>query len=330
MFHLRRVLVAGTTLALIHVAVLSPIFAQTQFLGLAQQRATVSIDFPGGSLTEFLSQLAAEIESRPDLICNIVTSNPEGAQRVAVPEISLKHVSIEGILNVVSSVADSSQFQVMAQSIEESSDNSTFVVQVSPSPVKRPPERRLEVLSVQELVGDAKGENQDEREDRLATVLTAIDTALELQYPEEQKKTLVRFHSDSGLLFVSGRQDQIELIRTVIIRIEEGRKPARALAELESRNTQLRDFLTASEARLNDREAFSQAQFDEMRVESGRLQADLATTKIRSEETRRLLDDLRARHEAEIQRLEVEKAELRAELRKAEAVISRLQRPKEK
>ncbi len=67
-----------------------------------------------------------------------------------------------------------------------------------------------------------------------------------------------------------------------------------------------------------------------MRVESGRLQADLATTKIRSEETRRLLDNLRARHEAEIQRLEVEKAELRAELRKAEAVISRLQRPKEK
>ena len=63
MFNFRRVLVAGTALALIHVAVLSPIFAQTQFLGLAQQRATVSIDVPGGSLTEFRERTAALIDA---------------------------------------------------------------------------------------------------------------------------------------------------------------------------------------------------------------------------------------------------------------------------
>ena len=75
---------------------------------------------------------------------------------------------------------------------------------------------QLRVFSLRGLI-TAPADQPDSMVMNVDTVLTAIDTGLGVS---EERKATIRFHKDSGLIFVRGTNMQVELVRGILGQLE--------------------------------------------------------------------------------------------------------------
>lgn len=194
---------------------------------------TVSVDFRGGTLTEF----AASLRSAGDNV-NIVV--PENASKVKIPALVLRQTSVEAALKAVTQVVE----PTVRLSVDVSVGNvpnvgivgePVYSVRVSlqrdsPGAVTTAGmgnQRTVRVFSLRNLTKPMPGEASDAALSNVKTILTAIDTGLavagmreELEVGEADTKALVRFHEDSDLLFVAGTHTQLRLVEEVLSNLE--------------------------------------------------------------------------------------------------------------
>jgi hypothetical protein len=208
------------------------------------------VEWSGGSLADFLAYL----QKLPDI--NIIVQGD--ATKVKMGEIRLNQVTLPTALSAVGAVIDVSAASMSVTPLGSGIGRKVYVVCVFPnkpaSPAAGDP-TEFRVFSLKNLTepmpGDPDNSGLTMKSD---TVLTAIDTALAVGGEPEQRKAVVKYHTDSGLLFVRGTDVQLALIAQVLDRMEESVRMRRAALQTSSSALlkKLRDEIDQLKAELQD------------------------------------------------------------------------------
>ncbi|MBI4602512.1 MAG: hypothetical protein HY721_11185 [Planctomycetes bacterium] len=193
----------------------------------------ISFDFPGGTLVQYI-----EAVKRAAGELNVVVG--EGADKVTMPPVALKRVTVDTAFKLVETSARSDEAaRVDSIPIGAREGAATYVVNVrlSRKPSVMAPREPAEtekdfrvyplkgVMSTQTAGPGAKPPLQ------VQSILTAIDTALGIQVKEGAEKPAIKFHEDTGLLLVHGTLNQVNIVDDVVEALlseyhDEGRRPA--------------------------------------------------------------------------------------------------------
>ena len=187
---------------------------------VAQEAAPPSSDpilakfsFAGGTLPEFL--VALSDASRSDL--NIVVRGD--AQSVSIPEVELRNVHVDAVIEAV-------LFDTGVQvNIVRAESGSPVRIIAAPFPFpaagntgRRPPTMHTNVISLTSLRVTPTEEN-------VQPLLRVIDAALGMGPDPDLVE--INYHAESGLLIVMGTESQLEMIHTVVARYSESSKMRR-------------------------------------------------------------------------------------------------------
>ena len=172
-------------------------------------RGIVSIDFGGGSLEDFVEEIRGAGENINILI-------PPEAAEVTVPAVSLKNVGVEAALEAVATITLSETVSV-GVSTKLGAGVPIYAVRVNFSgPSRRSGSGNLDVrvISIRSLTESLPGDPEPARITTSAeTILTAIDTGMEVVGGAQ---ATIKYHEDSGLLFVKGTRTQLNITENII------------------------------------------------------------------------------------------------------------------
>ena len=199
--------------------------AQADPSGRASRQAgeVVSVDFEGGTLADFADALR---DAGKDV--NILL--PDTAHDVAVPAVTLRQASVEAALNAVGSIVDPNYLvEVRTQRagqgnsvhalrvLAKSSQQVSGVVAGNGPGSSRPTD--VQVFSLRSLTESLPGDPEGAT-NKAETILTAVETGLGVA-GETNSKAVLRYHEDSGLLFVRGTRVETGLVQSILHRMNE-------------------------------------------------------------------------------------------------------------
>ncbi len=224
--------------------------------------STVSIQFPGGSMTQFVAALQSGVRGP----LNIVLRDKAG--ELSVPPMDLKMVSVHTALSLAiptprneerdNSDGTRTQFTRALQQIggNDHASAPVYIIEAKeftydPKPLggaSRNAAPRIEVYSLEKAV---------ETDADVQKLLAAIDTALALG--EGDRAAEVKYHPDTSLVIVRGTPDQVHTIERVIDRYRdtsatrenERYEQAIRLSELNAELIERRAELQRAEAELD-------------------------------------------------------------------------------
>jgi hypothetical protein len=169
---------------------------------------TITLSFPGGSLADFLGRVRA-LDGR----INIVAT--EIASEVTLPAVELRDAAVLSALQSVSSIVPD-PFKVRAQMLTSPGGNPVYTVEVD---VRGPTPKAQEVhvFSLAMLIRPLPGDSEQPKVAMEAkTVLSALEAGAHVMGGQFD----LRYHEESGLLFVSGTSKQINLVQEVLGNLE--------------------------------------------------------------------------------------------------------------
>ncbi|MEO0481620.1 MAG: hypothetical protein AAF196_19285 [Planctomycetota bacterium] len=216
----------------------------------------VSLDFEGGTLTQYVAELRTAIDAQRELysadpppqieIPNVLLKGDSDA--VELPPIRLVSVSSDAALNILEVYVNDERRRVNVEKVsngrEAHGGRGLVVIEVRESKrggssrqAQEPeaPPSFVEVFSVRQLTTTPllfRGEDfAAELALPIESLIVAIDTGTAMI--ENPDSVQVRYHEDSGLLFVRGEPGHIQLVSQVIQRsttmIQERRNEAHQL-----------------------------------------------------------------------------------------------------
>jgi hypothetical protein len=178
----------------------------------------VSVNFAGGTLAELV-----DVIRESDEYINILT--PPEASQVSAPSLSLKQVSVGNALRAIAQVCSNRQASVDVTAQNTGWGQPVFSLRVALARQRETAapgsvETSVVVFSIRSMTESLPGVPEDAQITFAAdTILTAIDTGLNVADPEGDKAQ-IRYHADSGLLFVRGTWEQNQLIESVLESME--------------------------------------------------------------------------------------------------------------
>lgn len=174
---------------------------------------TVHVDFPGGTLAEFIGALKETAD-----VVNIVSDDK--ARSVRLPAIKLRRTSVESALEAAAQIAEGADM-VNIRTLRDRGTDPVHIVRIKLKKmqrrVKKQPaksNRHVNVISVRSITEDPLGTN---RTMKAETILTAIDTALEVH---GGPVPTIKYHADSGLVIFAGSNEQSTLVHELMERIK--------------------------------------------------------------------------------------------------------------
>jgi hypothetical protein len=244
-------------------------------MGLQQDTTTISVNFPGGTLEEYVRALR---EATKDPV-NV--SLQGDAARLRIEPLVLREVSIESALRAALGSRpgqnllenDGSMTSTRLETIQATAAGKpVFVITTQRVPGGGPgsADASIDVLTIRSLVQSDDAKHQDAREQ---VVLAAIDSGLKLLGSTEGVKPQIDYHQDSGLLLVRGQARDVALVREIVGRMTEDQK--RQNAEMHDRRKN----------EINNRAAMQRAELS-MRVADTRV----GEAQRRLDETQKLVD----------------------------------------
>ncbi|MCB9882826.1 MAG: hypothetical protein H6832_07080 [Planctomycetes bacterium] len=192
----------------------------------------LSIHFVGGSLSMYLQELrSAHKKGGGETLNMIVTGKPDAIQ---LPRFDLEDTTVDDAIQVLERIEidHSTRIQVTSQAGRGTPDgsqiylvNARTVEKTQRGPAEKPTLTR--VLSIRQLTTPLPNVPPDSVL-KLETVLGAIEAGLEvLDEADGQEKqgtatpsAVLRFHESSGLLFLKGSPEQLNIVESVIARLE--------------------------------------------------------------------------------------------------------------
>ncbi len=264
--------------------------AAEELLRVARQnRQIITIDFPGGTLRQYIQALRAASEPNP---INVVASS--SAMQTPVGEINLEKVDAKTAVSALRWAVE----PFGSVSVDEM--ESSFGVAVGmPSRAKvRAPE--TEVLSMRDLTtpmpGDPLGQSLTVGPD---VVLTAARTAM---MSDNGDAPDLKYHADSGLLIIRGGEGQINAAKSVLDRMRSDLMNRRAAAR-EADRPQDRQLKIEVEV-LAQKEQFVRDQLSRLAVEMDNSNSEAAAAAERGSQ----VEQQRARASAEYTAHSLQKA----------------------
>jgi hypothetical protein len=227
---IRSTAAALATLTTIALAAQDPLDARAE--------PAVSVAFPGGTLSAFVAEVR-----KADKSINIVVSAL--ADDVEVPALALQSATVYSALRAVGQIVPQ-DFHVNVE-VQPPGPSGTPVYAVAVRPMQQPATaaaftpltKVVQVFSLRQLTDRVPGDPQDVAVVPPKTILTAIDTGLGIDGGKDD--ATIRYHEDSGLLFVQGTPEQTNLVSEVLrsmIRDLEMRRQAAQQARLTASRAQ--------------------------------------------------------------------------------------------
>jgi hypothetical protein len=256
-----------------HAALLEQAEAQRQ--QLEAERAprggpTVSLNFHGGSLGEYVESLKAAAEREPT---NILVRGD--ADAILVGPTELRDVSLMTALQLVSGDYQDGEmgFKVTATNVgAQPADNAFLVAVRSFGPVSGVPvPRETCVLSLREMTTPLPGD-PPEVVVPAETILMAVETVM-VASGGEQAEAEIRYHPESGLLIVAGTPRALEasqrVVESIFSDVQQRRQRAREIQQIQGLSNP-----DALQEQLAD--ARSQAELAEVQVQRAQHALDAA------------------------------------------------------
>lgn len=244
--------IAGATSLFADPPATDPVAAYTKsngnMPGLKQLLPT--FDFQGGSVTEFVEAL--RLAARPREL-NIILLDPVSDTKIA--PVKLRNISVESALQLLRGPLTSSPIDVTWIVPENLLDNPVVYIKRPNTVASEMAERAVQeqsrttaVLSL-ELGPSKPGQEGNERNALAAMMLDAIDQALSFNPQAGKPNPMVRFHQNSGLVFVVGEPSQVAIAREVVSRISQEARDAQNAEAPKIEIARLRRELEALKAR---------------------------------------------------------------------------------
>lgn len=279
----------------------------------------ISVQFPGGTLDDYIKAVQKAAAPTP---VNVIRADSAGA--IQLPAVILKDVSPGTALEAVEWIFrgdDRQRFDVSDfRSDDQGSDvyAVTFVTRSPPSnPVSGQADgRAIEVISIRDLIEPA------ERRPEVAAVavtrdnvLSAVESALRMNRAQGAEAPEVLFHEDTGLVIVRGSGEDIDIARSVVLRIREDVARRREKADDAGRDIRVfEQELRKTEATLGVKHR--EFQILNERFERARKMKEAGTE---SDERVQAAEIERARAELDLQLLEVQRDQLMQQLNERQA-----------
>jgi len=198
----------------------------------AKQANTISVRYKGGSLAGFLDLVR---EQYPKV--NIVAS--PAASDVEVPELKISNAPVYSALVAVSAIAPSDySVRVEAQPGQGADSEPVYAVRVQrtgPQNVSfggtaKPETALVRVFSIRNMTQVLPGMADDKSLVISAdTILLALDTGLGIT--ESKQKATIRYHEDSGLIFVRATPQQMDVVEQTLRSIDNDLSTRRRAAQ---------------------------------------------------------------------------------------------------
>lgn len=198
------------------------------------QAAQVSLDFPGGTVARYVEALRKAATPMP---VNITFSG--NAQDAELPPVSFRNVQIETAIRAIGQLESGNTGVRLILEEVPNRDRSQpvgpnwvmgvplYVVSIHAGPDRS--NRASKVLSLNDIIAERAGEGRLPAD----VVLGAIETG----FQKDSSGVDLRFHKDSGLLFVSGYPLECELAEEVVNRLREDVRRAAGAAAGNTRVT---------------------------------------------------------------------------------------------
>jgi hypothetical protein len=199
----------------------APVWSQNQPAAdrpnpVAPRRFTFGVNFPGGSVKDFVASLR---KASGDVPVNVVVSGD--TEGLVLPEIVFEQVTVA---NAVESLQylNLPNHVIQISSLDESLPDGVLVISAYRRPAANPTgaaapaqdvssDQQVSIFSLAELVQtDA---DDDSATADVSTLLAAVDAALDMA---DAKGAEIKFHPDSSLLIVRGTGRQIGLVKQLL------------------------------------------------------------------------------------------------------------------
>ncbi len=239
----RILLIAATYLTLVYPAV-----AQSQAVQPKDGQGWVSIDFPGGSLADYVDLLH---KSCPEL--NVVVNSD--AADLAIQPIELRNVRPESTIAILE--------RLYPQQLDVSGLGGEFSVVVIGCVDSDSAGFRTEIVSIRGLLEGPHGIPLDQ-------IMAVIESALSLDAAGADMKPIIRVHKETGMLMLKASERDLDTVAAVIEQLRSSAHEARGLARQVEVTTQLR-----KSRRVRKRLTEMGKEMEDLHVEAARLRDEL-------------------------------------------------------
>jgi hypothetical protein len=268
---------------------------------VSDNEPVISVNFPGGTVAEYVAMLRKASQDKP---INIVYSERAGKQQLS--QISLKDVPLSVAAQAIQTAATATTGDWMINSISPPSGaGESYSVVYEPS--RRQNEAFIiEAISLQRILGASV--TGHDAEGAAKTALTAIETGLALQNAARDNPPELKYHPESGMLFVRGQSPDVHLVTQIISRLSDDAERRHVLADRETREQKM-TALAVKEAQL-------ELQMAEMEMGAAEKMYNLTQAQVekgaegQSALTHHALELGRARMNLERAKINVERAQL--------------------
>jgi hypothetical protein len=197
--------------------------------------AAVTIEFRGGTLADYVAAIRATSDE-----INVLM--PPEAAKMRVPPVTLRNVGVEAALDAVTDIADGNYDVAIRTRRSEKGTNPVHVVMMKQRNARASgaptAERVVRVYSLrgltEPLATDPKGAALTLRPE---TILTAVQAGLGIGADEggeaDGQKAMegsMKYHADSGLLFVNATLDRVNMVEQTIAALEQDLNERRSAA----------------------------------------------------------------------------------------------------
>lgn len=229
---------------LLLLAVSSPLaLAQEPVERAAPAAPVISVDFPGGTLSDLLAAMR-----RIDPRLNITASAL--AREVKMPELSVKGAEVINVLEAASAIAP----QDFSVSCHASGRDGATVYMVMVRQTQPPGmahssrgARDVQVFSLRSLIEAQPGDDPKEpMAVPVDTVLSALEAGLGMTAGDA---ATLKYHHDSMLLFIDGNPAQVSVVQQVLTNLQRDQQEGRKNRD---RERKLQDSLRREAAKAAD------------------------------------------------------------------------------
>lgn len=177
---------------------------------------TFNIDFPGGTVAEYVALLRRESAKGGGAPVNVTVT--EAAAQCRVPRVELTSVTAEGAVMFLSrgdNVGDTRLFVDQTASDREHRVYAIFMQGRGPAAASKP---NLLVVALSDLIS-AKGAAPEAQDRQLQAILSAIETALKIGASGSGQPAQLTVHKESGLLIMRGSDAERAIATDVLAQI---------------------------------------------------------------------------------------------------------------
>lgn len=241
----------------------------------------ISVDFPGGTITEYIDALAKAAGS-----VNVLISTE--AADLSMPPVKLTKVSVSAAIDLVNGTRTDKNDRFVNLDVDhlrqyEANEQETFKINAQSPGRRRPTEVKTQtpsgVWSIAHLIQDGVFNSK--------VVLEAVEMAIAVT--KSTSKVDIRFHEATGLLIASGSTSQLSAIENVLDELGQSQqmKSYKSQLKLESDLERFKNELNIASDKANA-SAVKQFQLED---ENKALRLELETQMARFVATTRMLNE---------------------------------------